>query len=186
MILQFLMSLAAGLFAWTFLEYVIHYWLGHLPKGKTLISREHIAHHKDVSYFSPLPLKIRGAMPVLAIVGGLGWWLGGPAVAAGLTLAVAAGWATYEGLHKSIHVNGPKTAYARWAARNHLYHHYCKPNRNHGVTSPIWDLVLGTYDSVKTVSLRERDVPDIPWLARELTKPETEQDQFTRGFQIRT
>ena len=56
-----------GLIGWTFLEYVIHYWLGHLPRGKTMVSSEHIKHHKDILYFSSLALKIRGAVPVLAI-----------------------------------------------------------------------------------------------------------------------
>jgi hypothetical protein len=67
---------------------------------------------------------------------------------------------------QAIHVRGPRTRYARWPARNRLYHHFGKPNRNHGVTSPLWDLVFGTHDRVERVVLHARDVAAIPWLGQ--------------------
>lgn len=33
----------------------------------------------------------------------------------------------------------------------HLKHHYRNEDRNFGVTSPIWDIVFGTYDCKKSV-----------------------------------
>ena len=33
----------AGLLAWTFAEYAIHNWYGHLGKGRNEFSREHLA-----------------------------------------------------------------------------------------------------------------------------------------------
>ena len=173
-----------GLAGWTLLEYVIHRALGHWPKGKTLVSAEHLKHHQDPLYFSPLLLKIRGAVPVLAIVGGGAAWGVGPSFAVGLVVALALGWTTYEVLHQAIHVRGPGTWYARWAARNHLYHHFGKPNRNHGVTSPLWDLVFGTHDHVERVALRARDVAGIPWLARAFEHPSSV-SAFTGDYELR-
>jgi 4-hydroxysphinganine ceramide fatty acyl 2-hydroxylase len=32
--------------------------------------------------------------------------------------------------------------------RHHFHHHFGHPTANHGVTSPIWDMVFGTYERV--------------------------------------
>jgi len=162
---SFVASFLAGLAGWTLLEYVIHFWLGHLPKGRILISSEHLKHHGDILYFTPLRLKIQGAVPVLGvlllIVGGT---LGLPA-GLGCVGAVALGWSTYEWLHQSIHVNGPRGAYSRWAARHHLYHHFGHPDSNHGVTTPLWDWVFRTYAPVERVRVPKRSLASVPWLA---------------------
>jgi len=175
---------AGGLLGWTLLEYVIHYWLGHLPKGKTMISSEHIKHHKDILYFSPLGLKIRGAIPVLGLAGVLVGIAFGVYTAVGGVAALALGWTTYEVLHKSIHVKGPRTPYGRWAARYHLYHHFVKPNRNHGVTTPLWDYILRTHDKVDIVRIREKDIADIPWLAEAFAHPDTA-PSFLQDYEVR-
>jgi len=155
----------AGLAAWTFLEYVIHFWLGHLPKGRILISAEHLKHHADILYFTPLRLKLRGAVPVLVSLLIFASALFGLAVGLGFVAAVAVGWTIYEWLHQSIHVNGPTNRYSRWAARHHLSHHFAIPNGNHGVTTPLWDILLRTHVVVARVRVGRRQLASIPWLA---------------------
>lgn len=160
----FAAGLLGGLAGWTLLEYVIHRWLGHLPKGRILTSREHLDHHADILYFTPLALKIRGALPVLGgvlLATGLLW--NGPA-ALGSTLAVALGWSLYEWLHQSIHVRGPRNAYTRWVARHHLSHHFQLPNANFGVTSPLWDWLFLSYQPVRQVRVPARFAAALPWL----------------------
>jgi len=164
MLLHVISGFACGVFAWTLLEYIIHYWLGHLPKGKTLISSEHLKHHRDILYFTPTLTKLRGAAPLLIILGAGAALLINAWFAVGFVAAVATGWTTYEILHQSIHVRGPTTVYGRWATKNHLYHHFMRPNRNHGVTTPIWDYIFRTHDAVDRVSIRERDAETVPWL----------------------
>jgi hypothetical protein len=158
-------GVATGLVAWTLLEYVIHYWLGHLPRGRILISSEHLKHHADILYFTPLPLKVRGAAPVLGVLGLATGWAVGWAFAAGFVAAVAAGWTSYEWLHQSIHVNGPRSAYGRWAARRHLHHHFMRPRANHGVTTSLWDHVFRTHVPVERVRVPRRSLAALPWLA---------------------
>ena len=162
---SFMAGFVGGLVGWTLLEYAIHFWFGHLPKGRILISSEHLKHHSDILYFTPLGLKIRGAVPVLAVLlfvvgGALGLSAG-----LGCVAAVSLGWTTYEWLHQSIHVNGPRGPYSRWAARHHLSHHFNRPNSNHGVTTPIWDLVFRTYAPVPRVRVPKRSLASVPWLA---------------------
>ena len=181
--ISFIASFVAGLAGWTLLEYVIHYWLGHLPKGRILISSEHLKHHGDILYFTPLRLKIRGAVPVLAviliIVGGT---CGLPA-GLGFVAAVSLGWTAYEWLHQSIHVNGPRSAYGRWAARHHLSHHFGRPNSNHGVTTPIWDLVFRTYAPVRRVRVPKRFDASVPWLASAFDG-RTEFQEFLSDYEL--
>jgi sterol desaturase/sphingolipid hydroxylase (fatty acid hydroxylase superfamily) len=95
---------------------------------------------------------------------GVGGTCGLPA-GVGFVAAVSLGWSTYEWLHQSIHVNGPRSAYSRWAARHHLSHHFNRPNSNHGVTTPIWDLVFGTYAPAERVRVPKRSCASVPWLA---------------------
>ena len=130
----FVASFVAGLAGWTLLEYVIHYWLAHLPKGRILISSEHLKHHRDILHFTPLRLKIRGAIPVLALL--------------------------------VVRVGGScgRSAYSRWAARRHLSHHFGLPNSNHGVTTPLWDLVFRTYAPVRRVRVPKGFHASVPWL----------------------
>jgi sterol desaturase/sphingolipid hydroxylase (fatty acid hydroxylase superfamily) len=51
----------------------------------------------------------------------------------------------YEWLHRREHTHAGIGAYGRWARRHHFHHHFVDGRRNHGVTTPIWDLVFGTY-----------------------------------------
>ena len=54
--LAFFTSFLLSLLAWTLLEYGIHAGLGHLRHGRLLVTSEHRKHHKDILYFTPLPL----------------------------------------------------------------------------------------------------------------------------------
>ncbi|MEY4949145.1 MAG: hypothetical protein RL698_1356 [Pseudomonadota bacterium] len=182
--IRFIEGLAGGLAGWTLLEYAIHFWLGHLPRGRILTSREHLAHHADILYFTPLRLKIRGAIPVLSLVmlGVAGAW--GATTGVGATVGVAIGWTAYETLHKSIHVSGPRSAWSRWASRNHLDHHFRHPRANHGVTTPIWDFVFRTHVKVERVRVPARAVEALPWLARAVD--EEPRADFLSDYEIAT
>jgi sterol desaturase/sphingolipid hydroxylase (fatty acid hydroxylase superfamily) len=175
-------GLLAGIASWTLLEYVIHYPLGHLTRGRTTISSEHLKHHRDILYFTPLPMKVRGAVPFLAVLGALAVWLAGWPFALGYVAAVAAGWTTYELVHQSIHVHGPTNPYTRWAARHHLHHHFVAPRRNHGVTTPLWDWILRTGEPARKVPVRRRDLPAVPWLTRALS--EATPPEFLADYEI--
>jgi hypothetical protein len=93
---SFIASFVAGLAGWTLLEYAIHFWLGHLPRGRILISSEHLKHHSDILYFTPLRLNIRGAVPVLAALLLVFGGVFGLSAGLGFVAAVSLGWVTYE------------------------------------------------------------------------------------------
>lgn len=157
-------ALLSGVFTWTLLEYSIHRWLGHRAGGTSIATREHLQHHVGVSYFSPAWRKILAALPVLGALGVIGALV--TTVPLGITYAagVALGWTLYEILHRRIHVAAPLNAYGRWARRHHLAHHFTSTRTNHGVTSPLWDVVFGTFRPSPRVKVPARHAEKFPWL----------------------
>ena len=51
----------------------------------------------------------------------------------------------YDVLHRCQHTHRGYGRYGRWARRHHFTHHFVDARCNHGVTSPLWDFVFGTY-----------------------------------------
>ncbi|RME74395.1 MAG: hypothetical protein D6776_05325, partial [Planctomycetota bacterium] len=138
-------AVAAGALTWSFLEYALHDWLGHRPRGRVDFSREHLQHHANTRYYSPPHKKLQMAVPVLGLFALLTVpWLG--ALYGGLYVgAIALSWLAYEVAHRRSHTHPPRGPYSRWLRKHHLYHHFGNPRKNHGVTSPLWDIVFGTY-----------------------------------------
>ncbi|MDQ2649128.1 MAG: sterol desaturase family protein [Actinomycetota bacterium] len=135
----------AGTAFWTLAEYVLHRWGMHEAKGKGLASREHLRHH--ASYDSVLESWYLSWLGVLAFGAVHATWatlLVGPA---GIALGVGwvAGFGFYEWIHWRAHRRPIANPYERWVRRHHFHHHFGHPMQNHGVTTPIWDLVFGTY-----------------------------------------
>jgi sterol desaturase/sphingolipid hydroxylase (fatty acid hydroxylase superfamily) len=143
----------AGMFLWTFLEYLIHGWLSHT--FRTFATRLHSVHHRDAHDV----FTIRAWLPIAAIwttvVLLFGWspWvilLGG----------MVAGFAGYEAVHYRIHFRHSRGRIEDYLRCRHLVHHESSPNQCFGVTSALWDLVFGTeptgdevavlYESVRT------------------------------------
>lgn len=61
-----------GIFTWTFLEYVLHRFLGHEHKGRNFFKAEHSQHHQKVHYFAPVWKKVSAAAIVSSVLVVLG------------------------------------------------------------------------------------------------------------------
>ena len=150
-----MIAFAAGAATWTLLEYVIHRWMGHDRRfKKTPFGVEHIRHHIEGNYFAPSWKKILFAL-------GLGALL---VPFAGLlyTTGLLASYALYEVLHRRYHTHAGVGWYGRWARRHHFHHHFVDGRTNHGVTSPLWDVVFGTYAPTAGIAVPRKLV--MPWL----------------------
>lgn len=146
-----IVTFALGMFSWTFLEYVIHRWLGHDPRYRgNPFGVEHVRHHAEGNYFAPTPKKAALAALVAVVIGGPAAWLAGAhgAAAVGGLLVM---YGTYEVLHRREHTHAGIGRYGRWARRHHFHHHFVDPKTNHGVTTPLWDLVFGTYRTPEVI-----------------------------------
>lgn len=139
-------AMTLGALTWTLLEYLIHRWMGHDRRFKrTPFGIEHVRHHIEGDYFSPSWKKVVIATSAAAVVGVPATALAGTAGLAYLAGLVGF-YAAYEVLHRREHTCAGIGAYGRWARRHHFHHHFVDGRTNHGVTSPLWDLVFGTYE----------------------------------------
>lgn len=171
-----------GVFSWTFLEYMIHRFWGHSKKKKTLnpFTPEHRRHHAEFNYFAPAWKKGLAAVVVLAVltllVGLPFGWVNGFVYA----LGVAGMYVVYEAIHSLAHKRPPINAYGRWFRMHHFYHHFRSPKSNHGVSSPLWDLVFGTYVKVDQVTVPGRGIP-LRWL---FTTDGEVKPQFSNDYRV--
>jgi len=141
-----IVAIALGVVSWTLLEYLIHRWMGHDRRfRRSPFGVEHIRHHIEGNYFAPSWKKLI----VATIIAGM---LVGPAIAfAGVAhgLAYVASLITfygmYEVLHRREHTHAGIGPYGRFVRRHHFHHHFVDGRTNHGVTTPLWDFVFGTY-----------------------------------------
>ena len=162
MILPLTLAALAGIVGWTLTEYTLHRFLFHAKKARTEGAREHLQHHKDINHFTTTSFKVRTAAMVIPVVGSIGVWLLGLAIAGTFTATFVGTYLAYEWFHRRVHVQGPSTRVGRWARMHHFGHHFHSPHLNHGVTVPGWDKVFGTYEERAQIVIPNRQT--IPWL----------------------
>jgi sterol desaturase/sphingolipid hydroxylase (fatty acid hydroxylase superfamily) len=139
-------SIGVGMVSWTFGEYVLHRFAMHAAGGKGLASREHLRHHAERdSILERWPLAWTGIVIIgvaLALVGRT--VVGAPGTFVGVGWVASYGF--YDWMHWRAHRRPIATRYERWLRRHHFHHHFGHPLVNHGVTTPIWDVVFRTYE----------------------------------------
>jgi sterol desaturase/sphingolipid hydroxylase (fatty acid hydroxylase superfamily) len=149
----------AGAVSWTAAEYGLHRFAMHELRGKGLASREHLSHHADVTYFSPASKKLASAAGTTVVAFPLASAAAGRRWATAFTGGMISTYFAYEVAHRRVHTHPPRNRYGRWARRSHLHHHFGAPMRNFGVTSPVWDKLLGTYDDPGVITVPRRMAP---------------------------
>ncbi len=143
------LAVAAGVLFWTALEYVLHRWVFHrIPTDwfpdRVLQFMAHGYHHEfpeDPGRLVAPPLM---AWPIAAVVG-TGWWLVAGAWGLPLFAGTVLGYLAYDWVHYYTHHARPRNRVGKLLRRLHAIHHYSAPQWNMGISSPLWDLLLGTY-----------------------------------------
>ena len=145
-----LLTVLSGLLLFSLVEYCFHRWLFHGPVQ--IMEQGHHKHHQDplgddsLPFFLP-PLALLGLAGLfgLAMPTSYAWLLAG---------AIACGYAAYGLSHSVIHNRRFRHRLSkRWAASHHIHHHH--PDKNFGVTTPLWDIVLGTRYVSTRLSMRD-------------------------------
>ncbi len=160
-----------GLLLWTVAEYFVHRFIFHsppeledrvrevvagLPDGEPALQhlktfREkhyflaHGVHHDFPNDTKRLVMPPSLSIPLAVVFFALFWYLigssAGPAVFAGFVL----GYLVYDTIHYAVHhfqLHGRVTLYLK---KQHFRHHYQNSMQDFGVSSPLWDLVFGTW-----------------------------------------
>jgi sterol desaturase/sphingolipid hydroxylase (fatty acid hydroxylase superfamily) len=152
-----------GAVTWTFLEYVIHRWLGHDARTRpNPFAAEHVRHHSEGNYFAPTYKKAFAALVFAVLLMGPAVWLVGPVVGPAYLGGLLVMYTGYEILHRREHTHPGVNAHFRALRRHHFHHHFADPSSNHGVTTTFWDRVFGTYQEPALIRVPRRLAMD--WL----------------------
>lgn len=128
-----------GLALFSFAEYAMHRWLFHGPVQ--VFQQGHLTHHQRPMGYDSLPFFLT-PLAILAL-GGLLQKVVPTKLAFLFTGAFAAGYVVYGLSHWAMHnIRFRNTLAHRWAADHHIHH--CHADKNFGVTTPLWDIVLRT------------------------------------------
>jgi sterol desaturase/sphingolipid hydroxylase (fatty acid hydroxylase superfamily) len=134
-----LLAIGLGLFAFSFIEYFFHRWMFHTRVQ--LFEQGHRTHHEQPLGYDSLPFFLP-AVVLLALAGVfvLVMPTGFALLMAG---AITFGYIIYGLSHFIIHhVRFRHPWLRRWAGAHHVHHYH--PESNFGVTTPLWDVLLGT------------------------------------------
>lgn len=132
-------AIMLGLFAFSFVEYFFHRWMFHtrIP----LFAQGHDLHHERPLGYDSLPFFLPAV--ILLVLAGLFVLLMPTGFALLMAGAITFGYITYGLAHFIIHhVRFKQPLLRRWAAAHHVHHYH--PHSNFGVTTPLWDVLLGT------------------------------------------
>ncbi len=134
------LAVLLGLFAFSFVEYFFHRWMFHTRVP--LFAEGHRLHHERPLGYDSLPFFLPGA--VLLTLTGLGVLILPAGFALLLMGAVTFGYIIYGLSHFTIHhVRFRQPLLRSWAAHHHVHHYH--PDSNFGLTTPLWDVLLGTH-----------------------------------------
>lgn len=150
---------AAGLLSWGLFEYAVHRFVLHrdLAAGPFALpgNATHLAHHADPEALERLYVPLREGVPIAAAYYALAWAAAGSWQAAAFPFAgLMAGYLFYEWLDYEAHHGASRTRLMRYYRNYHLQHHYLADDARYGVTSPLFDLLFGTYHVARGLGRR--------------------------------
>lgn len=140
-LLEWIYIPAAGLFLWTFVEYVMHKYAYHVIKGPA--ERGHMMHHDR-------PYDLMGVPWYVTLVIYVGAYYGLATLVSPAHLAVymAFIWLGYIGyciIHHAIHHWKFESKLFKKLKRHHYIHH-ARDDKNIGIVTTFWDVVFGTLE----------------------------------------
>jgi sterol desaturase/sphingolipid hydroxylase (fatty acid hydroxylase superfamily) len=134
-----LLAIGLGLFAFSFIEYFFHRWMFHTRVP--LFEQGHRTHHEQPLGYDSLPFFLPAV--VLLTLAGLFVLIMPTGFALLMAGAITFGYITYGLSHFTIHhVRFKHPWLRRWAGAHHIHHYH--PDSNFGLTTPLWDVLLGT------------------------------------------
>ncbi len=153
-----LLQIATGILIWTLMEYLLHrfvfHWTPRSPKAREIMLSLHLRHHRNPREPKDILVRPFFSLPLSALFFGVFWGVWGFPAAVGLQIGIWIGFLYYELVHYRIHMSKVSNGLLQTQRRGHFYHHFVDGRRRFGVTSPLWDLVLGTYATLPQKTTR--------------------------------
>ncbi len=151
-ITRVILTFFAGMFFWTFFEYIAHRFLFHMSarseRAKKIVYTLHGNHHhyprdRQRLFMPPVPSIILASI-IFSIM-----YLFIRQYAFMFFPGFIFGYLMYGSMHYAIHAWNPPFKWMKPLWRNHHLHHYKNEHNGYGVSSTIWDHVFGTMFDLK-------------------------------------
>ncbi len=163
------LHLLAGFLLWTLVEYMIHRFIFHPPDWVEDDTRRitaqlqpnepvmpalptwrhrfyflaHGVHHDYPNDSTRLVMPPGVSIPIAVVTFAIFYTTAGSA-ASGLFAGFVVGYLMYDTIHYFTHLGSMRSALGRRVRKRHYRHHYVDSTHNFGVSSPLWDYILGT------------------------------------------
>ncbi len=139
---------AGGVLSWTLTEYFLHRFVFHYHPskdfGKRLLFIMHGVHHDYPNDSKRLVMPPSVSIP-LAFIFYFGYKaLLGASMAAPFFAGFVLGYLCYDMLHYAVHHANIKSKWFMDIKAHHLKHHFKDPDNGFGVSSTLWDKIIGT------------------------------------------
>ena len=143
-----------GVVLWSFTEYTLHRFVFHYkPRSKRqerIVFLFHGIHHAQPQCKTRLVMPPAVSIPLSLAYYGLlslilGRLLGIPQWTWPIYSGLVVGYLAYDLTHYATHHFAMRRGIFKFLKRYHMQHHYKTPNQRFGVSSPLWDLVFGTF-----------------------------------------
>ncbi|MFM7839043.1 MAG: sterol desaturase family protein [Chitinophagaceae bacterium] len=150
---RIVLTFLAGMFFWTFFEYIAHRFIFHLISERLSLTRfayilhgnhHHYPRDRQRLFMPPVP-----SLLIAAFIFGTLYLLmreNAYMFFPGFML----GYLLYASMHYAIHAWHPPFKWMKPLWRNHHLHHYKNEHNGFGVSSTIWDHVFGTMFDLKS------------------------------------
>lgn len=137
-----------GLFIWTITEYALHRFIFHWELKSKLGAKIHFifhgVHHDYPSDSRRLVMPPSVSIPLAALFYFLFKALIGNIFVFPFFAGFLTGYLFYDITHYAIHHFNMHSKFWLMIKNHHMKHHYQDSHKGYGVSSPLWDIVIGT------------------------------------------
>ena len=145
---MYLLWILAGLFVWSVSEYVLHRFVFHQELPGKLGARIHFiihgVHHDYPNDSKRLVMPPALSLPLAYLFYVLFYSIVEGAAFYPFFIGFLIGYLCYDMLHYAIHHAPMKGKIWMALKTHHLKHHFKDPHNGYGVSSPVWDVIVGT------------------------------------------
>jgi len=137
-----------GLFVWTLTEYTLHRFVFHFQPKSQLGQRLHFifhgVHHDYPSDTKRLVMPPSVSLPLATLFYFLFKTILGESFVVPFFVGFLIGYLFYDISHYAIHHFNMHSKFWLAIKNHHMKHHYQDPAKGFGVSTPLWDIIIGT------------------------------------------
>ena len=145
---QILLFIIFGIVVWSLTEYLLHRFIFHYePKsqfGKKIHFIFHGVHHDFPSDSRRLVMPPAVSIPLATLFYFIFRVILGDNFVAPFFIGFIGGYLFYDITHYAVHHFNMHSKFLLAIKNHHMKHHYLNSNKGYGVSSPLWDLIIGT------------------------------------------